>query len=544
MANVFLKLVNVWNSLRKPFMLAVSIVVLFLFGVYLFQQTRIVGDAASHLLLAVSPILKIGSPYKDYWDIKPPILPLILYFWSNLFGFSILSVRIINILIATLLVFIIYLVYKKVLPTPVFEIIFLYTMVIVLSPLLNSIILPTELLGLLLSMSALIVLISIKRDFSKFYFSGILFFAASQTKEPFAFTVLAMLPVFINSTLQGGVSKLIKNFTQFSLGIFTSFIGIYIYLTSLGSVVAYIEVLQFKQIFFPFTFDRLSLNFLPGLYAAERTFTEFSRGFSILAILAMLSFYFVNKSKKTLSFNLRNSRLIMKPIVVADPKKIIKYTIFSYAFGSFLGFGLGDSFGSHYLIQVVVPFYMMGGLIVSYLFHNTSFLFRNSKLYFYTTLLLLGFSLVILMPKRPYLSSYLAASTNFVTEDRVLGFEKRIAEITTKNQCVLSVYGWGVGENYLYSGRRPCTRFFLPNIVLQDWQEREYKNSIIENPPAAIVYQIKGVDVDIQKFESEIINIKKIVKNCYIQDVVENVIYVPKTKNAADLKICIKDNSI
>ena len=124
------------------------------------------------------------------------------------------------------------------------------------------------------------------------------------------------------------------------------------------------------------------------------------------------------------------------------------------------------------------------------------------------------------------------------------GFEKRITELTTLNQCILSVYGWGSGENYLYAERRPCTRFLLPNIVLQDWQKKEYRDSILENPPMAIIYQTLDTDMDIKSFESQVINLNKIIKNCYVQDVVEKVIYLPRYKNTKDLKNCIKVNSI
>ncbi len=533
-----------WNLIGGLFVIIVSVIILFLFGVYLFSQTRISGDAASHLLLAVSPILKIGSPYKDIWEIKPPVWPLLMYIWSNLFGFSILSMRIMGIIIAVLLTFISYLIYKKVFRTPVFEIIFLCTIVVILSPILNSIMLSTELLGLLLSLCGLYVLISFRKDFPRFYFSGILFFAASQTKEPFTFTVLAMLPVFFESLLRGGFPKLIKNAAQFLFGVLTILTVIYIYLASLGSQYAYVEIFKYKQFMFPFTFEKLSQNFLPGFYAAERTFTEFSRGFSILIILFMVSFYLVNKFKKTLSFNFRKSQLMMKQVAILDSGKVTKCAAFFYAFGSFLGFGLGNSYGSHYLIQIVVPFYIMGGLIVSYLFDNVLFLYKRFKLAFWFTMILFIFSIFIIIPKRQYLSSYLPESTNFIMTDNKYEFEKRIGELTTKDQCVLSVYGWGSGENYLYSERRPCTRFFLPNIVTQDWQKKEYAKAIIENPPAVIVYQTKGSDMDIQKFESEVINISKMIKNCYIKDSIEEVVYIPKTKNVEELKNCIRTSGI
>jgi hypothetical protein len=539
-----MKLPSVWRLVIRTSALIMSLAALSLLGVYLFSQNRITGDAASHLLLAISPILKIGAPYKDFWDIKPPVLPLILYLWSNLFGFGILSIRIINIVTAALTVLVTWLVYRKIFRTPVLEVIFIFSIVLVLSPILNSIILPTELLGLLLSMGALYALIGFKKDFTKFYFSGLLFFAASQTKEPFTLTILATLPVFISSFLEGGFSRLFKNLVQFVLGVFTSFAAIYIYLAGFGSVGAYFEIFRYKQMFFPFTFERLTLNFFPGFYAVERTFIAFPRVLSTLIVLGTISFYLVNKFKKTLSFNSRNSRLIVKSIVVADPERNKKYAALFYSIGSFFGFGLGGSFGSHYLIQVVVPFYILGGFIVSYLFNSASFLFSRSKPYFYLTIFVAGLSVFIIFPKRPYFSVFLHEKINFSLTDGVHGGERRINELTTKDQCVLSVYGWGTGENYLYSQRRPCTRFFLANIVNQDWQKKEYAEEILENPPAVIAYQTLGADIDVQKFESEVINMSKIVKNCYIQDSIEKSVYIPKTRDTDNLKKCVRMNSI
>lgn len=543
MDNSYKRWGKVWNSVKKPLVLVVSVVILFLFGITIFLQNRIAGDGASHLLLAVSPLLKMGSPYKDIWEIKPPVLPLVLFLWSSLFGFGILSMRIVTILIASLVVFVSYHVYKKIFLTPIFEIVFCSTIIIVLSPILNFL-LSTELLGLLISLGALLALIGFKKDFPRFYLSGLLFFAASQTKEPFSLTVLAVLPFFFGAFLKNGFRRVVINLTQFLLGILTCFMGIYIYLASLGSVKAYLEVFKFKQTFYPFKFDILTQNFLPGLYTTEITFTEFSRAFSILLILAALSFYLINKYKKTLNFNLRNSQLIMNPIVVLDPEKTIKYSIFFYALGSFLGFGLGRSYGSHYLIQVVVPFYMMGGLVIDYLFKNVTFLFGKSKPYFYIALIFMVFSLIVIAPKRQYFSSYLPKVTNFSMTDQILGFERRITELTTKDQCVLSVYGWGVGENYLYSMRKPCTRFFLANIVTQDWQKNEYRKDILENPPALIVYQTAGADMNIQKFESGVINICKIKDNCYIRDSIDSILFLPKSQDIESLKKCIKDNSV
>jgi len=316
------------------------------------------------------------------------------------------------------------------------------------------------------------------------------------------------------------------------------------YLETFGSISAYVEVFKYKQFMFPFTFEKMSQNILPGFYAAERTFTEFMRGLSILIGLAAISFYFVNKSKKMIFMQNHGSQLIMRPTTIVNSEKTSKYSALLYAIGSFLGFGLGGSYGSHYLIQTVVPFYIMGGLIVSYLFSNVSYSFIKSKSVFWLLLILFMCSVVVITPKRQYLSSYLPRSVNFVTTDQTYGFEKRIGELTTKDQCILSVYGWGVSENYLYSMRRPCTRFFLPNIVIQDWQKKEYARDIMENPPALIVYRTIDSDMDINKFESEVIDINMIVKNCYIQDKVEKIIFVPKVDDVLQLKNCVMSSAL
>ncbi len=541
------KVSKIWNFIRKPSVIVISVAVILLYGIYLFSFDRIAGDAASHLLLAVSPILKIGVPYRDFWEIKPPVWPLMLYLWSSVFGFKIVSIRIINLIVAGLVAIMSKLIYKKIFPTPVYEMVFVFTIIVTLSPILYSyIFLPTELLGLLLSLLALVSLVFFKGDFNKFYFSGLLFLAASQTKEPFTLTVIAILPVLLETLLKHGFVRLTKNISQFLLGLISGVIVLYLYLSSFGSVNAYIQVFQYKQRFFRFTYEKLVENFMPGFSAAERTFTEFSYGLLFISVLAIIMFLLANKFRKNLKFNSKLQRLESTPLVVLDKNNLNNYVVLLYAVGSFLGFGLGGSYGQHYLIQVVFPFYILYGLIVSYIFKEVLFLFTKPKRYLIPAIVIFVISIFIIIPKRQYFFSfipYMIANRNFVMADNVTGFETRMTELTAKDQCVLSVYGWGASENYLYSKRRPCTRFFLANIVKEGWQNNEYAQSILDNPPAAIYYRTNASDMDVGKFESEVINISNIIKNCYVKDTVENVIFIPKMKNNDDLKNCVKASS-
>src|SRR5258708_252339 len=57
--------------------------------------------------------------------------------------------------------------------------------------------------------------------------------------------------------------------------------------------------------------------------------------------------------------------------------------------------------------------------------------------------------------------------------------EKLIDQRVPKDRCVLNIYGWHVASFYIYTKRQPCTRFFLPNIVGQDWQREEYRSSVL-----------------------------------------------------------------
>jgi len=544
MDRLIIKTSNIWVNVRKPLLLLFFIIISIFFSIYILSIPRIAGDAASHLLLAVSPILKIGSPYRDIWEIKPPVWPLVMYLWSSVFGFGILSLKIANIAFGIGVLFISRKIYKTVFQTPVFEIIFIFSMVVVLSPIFHTFLIPTEILGLFLSIAALLIIIKTNNEFNKFYFSGLLFFAASQTKEPYSFTMLAVLPFLFESLLSGGILKLIRNILQLLMGVFTGFIIIYFYLICFGSVDAYIEIFKYKEVVYKFTLEKLFLSSLTGFQVIERTYSEFSSGFFIVIIMVVFSFLLINIYKKTIRLNSKRTRLIFKPIDIVKHNKIQKCSVLFYSIGSILGFGIGGSFGSHYLIQVAIPYYFIGGLMISYLFDNVSTSFGKSKLRFLTTLIIFIISLIVITPKRQYFSSYIQEKYTLYLSDTVNSYVRRVSDLTIKDQCILNVYGWGSSEDYFYSKRKPCTRFFLPNIVTQAWQKSEYAKAIKDNPPSVIIYRVAGADMDVPKFESEVINIKKIIENCYIQDYIESSIYIRKTNNFEILKKCIIDSSV
>jgi hypothetical protein len=101
--------------------------------------------------------------------------------------------------------------------------------------------------------------------------------------------------------------------------------------------------------------------------------------------------------------------------------------------------------------------------------------------------------------------------------------ELKAAEIirlsTPDFQCSVNVYGWGSGSFYLYSKSKPCTKYFLPNLVVSDQMAIKYRKEIEQNPPRVINYgcldYLTCSDLDINEFETVVFPYTKVIASCY-----------------------------
>lgn len=115
--------------------------------------------------------------------------------------------------------------------------------------------------------------------------------------------------------------------------------------------------------------------------------------------------------------------------------------------------------------------------------------------------------------------------------------EKEIMKKTKPSDCIVHVYGWGVGTTYFYADRKPCSRFFLVNLLPDDFYE-QYSSDLVTNPPAAIVYSLAGADIDNVRFEESVFDFPQVLKFCYKNDEIVPSLYLPKL-NKKDLQKCI-----
>lgn len=518
--------------------------------------TKLDGDTISEILMAKAPSMGLGVPYKDYWEYKPPGIFLILDLWIKFFSSSLVSFRILQIILFSIVGISTYLILKKIFSQAFSFIIAGLAITVLISPYLANNLLPSELFGLFFSVIALVILLYLKNPFYKFYLSALLFFLSSQMKDPFALTILAIIPPLFFLFLS-------KKYILFRKAVLYSFMGIISgifliggYLLLLKSFNAYIDVLNIKS---QVVDSQILLKLGDFLY---RYMFSFSHAKNIVFYLQYQIFPILFLWILSLVLNLTlRGKLIFLPyrhkkesnLAVKTSLKfqfttqiINMLSIIFYSLGSFIGFALGNKFDFHYMLQVILPLYFFLTIILKNTIDNLFQIFPRSifKILLSATLIFLIF------PKSIYLKSYIIIDQkpqeiikeiyhHIFASDIRYPKDQYINSKTSPGSCILSVYGWSVGEDYYNAKRQPCTRFFLANIAFDGWQKAEYRQSLLNNPPAVIVYTTTGADINIPQFEKEVINLTKIIKNCYKKDPYN--LYVPRYLNQ-ELKDCLKQN--
>lgn len=508
------------------------------------------ADIVSRVLPAEAHRIGLGVPYKNFWEITPPGHYIVLDVWSQFFGFSPLSIKTLHLVASILIVFLVFYTLRNVVSGVYLNISAGLIYFFLFSTRLTTFILPAEILASLFSIAGLASLYYFKNYRKAIFISAFLFFFSGQVKDPFLLSGLALLPYVL--------FLLLKSKKDFYDGILFSVLGVIssaginiLYLFLLGSIKDYISILNYKSIAFNvFDLSWLSENFLVHIDFGKDVF--FYLGYSIfLPILILLAV--------TVFIKLRNKSLNLK-IVSNNGQKYIKSTFNSnlvegkvwpmifFVLGLSIGFVMQRSLGSHYYIVLVMPLI----IFITLCFYYTDKKLASIKKTKWLRVLMLLFFLSFLFPKKAYFIDYnfnnilnirfIPKLAIWADKNKVTPILDKIDTKTTKDECILDIYGWGVGTTYLYSERRPCTRFFIANLVVEDWQRLEYKSNIITNTPSAIIYNPTAGDLDYKSFEGRVINFPKILKNCYIQDSDYKTLYWPKVK-ADKLKMCIQENA-
>lgn len=535
---------KIFNFLTVVFGFILSLLNIFHYA----AEPRLGADIVSRVLPAIGYRMDLGVPYKNYWEITPPGHYIILDFWSQFFGFSGLSIKVLHLLVCIMIVLLVFAAYSK-----LFKGFYLYfacaaTYFFLFSIRLANFILPSELLGLMVSLIGLNILFYFNNYKKALFYSGLTFFFAGQVKDPFLFSIVAIFPYII--------SKSLKNFSKIYSGLFYSFLGVLtslsvniLYLKMVGSLTDYLSVLKYKaDAFEVFDTSWLLEHYLLHINFAKNVFMYFGYSIVLPVITYLLVKTIIKIRHRTLKIKTDKNGEVLSAVLSLKISNFKTLIGGFYAIGLSVGFVIQRSLGSHYYIVFVVPLILYLTMFY-YAIHNSLGKTSWQKL---SRILIFTIFLISIFPKKAYFTDYnFGAIPNLRFAPKIMIWVNSHVETaiitklktqTKKNECIVDIYGWGVGTTYLYAERKPCSRFFIVNLVVRDWQILEYKKSIANGMPAAIIYNPRAGDLDSNRFENTVINYPKILKNCYNQDKEEQTLYWPRF-SGDKLKNCINDNS-
>jgi hypothetical protein len=493
-------------------------------------QNMVSTDGATMVLTAISHNLNLGVPYKDYWEYRPPGFFLLIDLWVKLLGSKVLSFKLMESLFLFLVGLEICLLARKIFSLFQGFIISCLTIIVFFSPAFGSLG-HAEIKGLFFSLLGLLCLLYIKRINLRFFLAAFFLAFSAQVKDSFFGTILAIIPSLLYIFALREYKSFFKGILFSFLGVFLSYFLIWIYLIDINALSAYLEVFRFKSNVFKIRIWEDPFFFLGQYYRALRNGKENLSYFNyhsviILAIWVISIFISVLKTvglTRIFKVTKKSLNLVVPAFRFTISQNTLNITtLVFYLFGSYIGPSLLNLFTAHYLLQLVVTTYFVWGLVAISFENNIRKLFKWVP----KNIIFLLAVFFLLFPQKWISVQYKVIPKNVIQQvynnillpDADISFEKYVNSKTNNKDCILSLYGWKSSEAYLFSERKPCTRFIIPNIVNDQWQKNEYRESLLKNPPQAIVYSIEGADMDVALFEKDVINIPLILNKCYKQD--------------------------
>jgi hypothetical protein len=510
---------------------------------------KIEGDLASWVLSADSLLHGRGAPYRDYWDTKPPGLILFLSLWILVFGESMRAFILLHILLVSITTLGILRLYYKIFPKVIFAAVSLLTVIIFLSPRITFF-LPIELFGLSFCLIGINILITEKWTIYKRGFWGTFFILlGGQMKESFAPIALSIIP-FLGYVVIVHKNEFKKTILRVISAVICLISLLFIFLILTNSLKAYIEVFRYLVSISKRSKIAWALEF------PQSTFTYLQFPLIKFLYLFITLYFFIKFKLGELGVSQKIKKGFDAIFITSkfNEKNLSIFVAIFYSVGSWIGFILQNRFGSHYDSQMVfpvmifqaLPIYILYDAIKRFKIVGRFKLFKNSI--FVLAVLLIT---VMIFPKKAYFVEYPYKEFNiiklFANQKLNLSLEERIKKKINPSECILHIYGWGVGATYLYSERKPCTRFFLVNLT-PETHFNEYKTTLIKNPPEAIIYTQGGADMEstifgsIEAFENNIFHFRKVLDKCYRKDEKEENLYLPKLNGEA-LQVCLEKNS-
>ena len=474
------------------------------------SHTRLGHDFISYVLPARAAQNGNGFAYSDYYINRPPTIFIFLENWGKIFGFELWSWVALETILLCVVLSTTYSIFTKILSEKLSSLISILMIISMMFSGTFSMFLPSELIGISLLLFGLKVLAHNTESLLRVTISFALFALAAGVREQFilyviltGFTVVILRPTLRRAaiTLFGVVS-----------GVIGAAAANLIWLYRQGNTAEFFEVFKNQSE----KERRPVLNYPRWLLQTISETYELFLNWGIqkfLTLILIILFLMIGL------FLIKNLRALQS-----------QFLIFSSGFsliGTVAWQSSGHRFHGHYaiisLLGLVLCFVGMISLIERLpLIARKSFLQKG----------LIAISLLLITPSQDSIHSLLNSAKNIqisnlknvVKSERQLqtSEEKNTLQILSESpanfKCTLTVYGWGTGSFYFYTNSKPCTRFFIPNIVPLN-QVSEYQTEILKSPPRVIRYgcldRLTCSDLDVLSFETNVFPFQDVLKACY-----------------------------
>ncbi len=482
------------------------------------NQPIVKHDLSSYLAPISSFLSGQGFFYSSYFDIKPPGIYILLLFWVSVFGETLKSLYILYFI--TLLIFHYFLLRIVFLYSGSFGTLLFGLLLIPVNLASNyfTMFFPIEVPCVALTVIGFYLLIKEKIfRVHNLIFASMAFVSAGLIKENFSLTIF--LPILM--TIYRKRYEFV--YIPVLIGII-AYSGIFVWLVFNGAVGSYIEVLSFKKRLFPF----------PDAYEfvlrTVRIAWEFSTQYLILGnwtvgvIIALLIYCYLKRRS--------NGKHLLAANNTPD---WLLYLLTLLLIGGFIL--QGKPLFGHYALG-------LNYFILLSIFVVTKSYLASTKLVNFK-LILICVS-ILMIPNVHFMPSFQETKVLFV--DGIDNWASLEADSETakyqvfpKGECNQVAYGWASGAYYRYSGAKPCSKYFLAELIMgDDTLEESYRRSLVISPPMNIYYDLSEAGLDVDFFESKVFNWATVLNLCYKEK--QPNYYESNFENSAFVSLCIKNN--
>ena len=528
---------NLIRSPKIPGLLAslVTVGLLVLTYAQYASQGRITADLSTYLLPFHARELNMGSLYVDYFDIKPPLTYAIFIPWVKFFGLSLLSMWVFYLLFLVTMFMSLWLLLRRVLKG--WMALFLYCIfcvIVVGNSLLEDLFFVTEAIGLALVLLGLLVALKWTNRNSAIFLASLMMAAAGQVKEVF---ILAPLILFV--VLMHRKTGRLAGFVSAISGILFANLVVLGILFWWGSGVpnAYLDIWKFKSDAFP---KPSPSGVLSQTLDIANTVSHSWMPLFIVFLVATLSLV-------SASFFVKKESVRIARTSLTSESAIYFYLFFALLLGTYWQ---GKGLYGHYSLPLLVAGFLVIGCLLA-LDLRLSATWKPG-----VQLGLIAVLCISLLPSVSAVkwtggritsfnpSSFFTDLTSYENDEELEIFQ-RIEQLTAPEDCIQVAYGWDASSYYLYSNRRPCSRFIVPPLWTNSQLQNELRKELISNPPRILIYDktvmresgLPGKDGS--AFNEEVFPYDRVVSQCYRLVPGTKILFEPRFQFSAETSSCI-----